>query len=496
VRLFVLIELIFLFSFLACLLLLFIQSTHKLLISIAAMRPSRDIRIENNNVQNEFPFVTIQLPMYNEQFVAHRVLEACAVIDYPKDRFEIQVVDDSDDKTCDIVSSRVNALVARGIQARIVHRDNRNGYKAGALAHATEFAKGEFIAIFDADFVPRPHCLRLWMPFFSDPQVGLVQARWEHLNKDDSLLTCVQSVLLDAHFTIEQNMRAAHGFFWNFNGTAGIWRRAAIADAGGWASDTLTEDMDLSYRAQLRGWKFCYLQNDTVPAELPADVASYLSQQRRWAKGGGQNARKLFFPIIKSTALNLRQKFEALIHLFSNHSYGLKFILIFMMPLYAVARHDLRFEWLTWFDSIVLLTNFISLFLFYSVATFRLDRPWFDRIVGVPSAILMESGLSLQKGLALAEGLTEFNSVFDRTAKAGDLKSLISPYYVRFKLSGWVELAMASWLITSMVLLNRFQMDHLSSFIFLGFSAFSFIYIGFLRISREIHLARPSLFPK
>ena len=249
----------------------------------------------------EAPFVTVQLPVYNEAHVVGRLIDACAALSYPRHLFEIQILDDSDDETSRIVADRVRRWKADGIDMVHLQRTSRDGYKAGALKHGTTFAKGDVIAIFDADFLPNKDFLERTVPHFAASNVGMVQARWGHINQRHSLLTRIQAFGLDAHFAVEQRVRSFIDCFINFNGTAGIWRRACIEDAGGWSSDTLTEDLDLSYRAQLKGWKFVFDFDIEVPAELPVSMNAFRNQQFRWTKGARQTARKILVPLWKSS---------------------------------------------------------------------------------------------------------------------------------------------------------------------------------------------------
>ncbi|MEZ4829517.1 MAG: glycosyltransferase family 2 protein [Bacteroidia bacterium] len=238
------------------------------------------------------PFVTVQLPVYNELYVVERLLEAVMAFDYPRDRFEVQLLDDSDDESFEVAARKVAELKAGGLDIQHIRRPDRIGFKAGALAYGLPVARGEYIAIFDADFLPRPDFLRATLANFTDPNIGVVQARWEHINRNYSIFTEAQAFHLDAHFTIEQFSRDKGGYYINFNGTAGVWRKACIVDAGGWEADTLTEDLDLSYRAQIRGWKFCYVDQIGAPAELPAEMGAIKSQQYRWMKGGAKSPAK------------------------------------------------------------------------------------------------------------------------------------------------------------------------------------------------------------
>ncbi|MCC7431076.1 glycosyltransferase family 2 protein, partial [bacterium] len=268
----------------------------------------------------KLPLITIQLPIFNELYVVERLITATLKIDYPKNLLEIQVLDDSTDETSEIAEKLVSKFKKEGFNIVYLHRKNRVGFKAGALEEGKKIAKGEFLAIFDSDFVPTPEILKEAIHFFTDEKIGMIQTRWGHLNRDFSLLTKIQAILLDGHFVVEQTARNRSGSFFNFNGTAGIWRKTAIETSGGWQHDTLTEDLDLSYRAQLKGWKFIFLSEIITPAELPVDMNAFKSQQHRWAKGSIQTMKKLL-PAILSSDLPFKVKFEAFFHLTNNVAY-------------------------------------------------------------------------------------------------------------------------------------------------------------------------------
>src|SRR4029450_9924054 len=276
------------------------------------------------------PVATIQLPLYNEMYVADRLIEAACAIDYPRELLEIQVLDDSVDETCSIAESAVRRFAAKGIDIKYFHRTDRTGFKAGALEAGLKVARGSYIGIFDADFLPGADFLHRLLPHFADPQVGMVQARWGHINQDYSLLTKIQSILLDGHFVLEHGARNRAGRFFNFNGTAGVWRVEAIASAGGWQHDTLTEDLDLSYRAQLQGWRFVFLPDVVAPAEVPVEMNSFKSQQHRWAKGSIQTCLKLMPRILRSKQ-PFGVKAEAFFHLSANFNYLLMSVLSILM---------------------------------------------------------------------------------------------------------------------------------------------------------------------
>ncbi|MDP3830437.1 MAG: glycosyltransferase family 2 protein, partial [Ignavibacteriaceae bacterium] len=326
--------------------------------------------------------VTIQLPLYNELYVVERLINAVCEIDYPKDKLEIQVLDDSTDETVNITANIVSEKVKLGFDIKHVRRESREGYKAGALKEGMKLAKGEYIAIFDADFIPQKDFLKKTLSFFTDEKVGMVQTRWEHLNGDYSLLTKAQALALDGHFVIEQSVRNKAGFFINFNGTGGVWRRECIEDAGNWHADTLAEDLDLSYRAQLNGWRFVYLKDYTSPAELPAEITALKTQQFRWTKGHIETAKKIL-PHVWRSKIPLRIKLQATVHLTSNFVFP--FILlaaILNVPLTFVKNsgsHELYFGVMS-----VFVLAFISSFTFYLYSQKDIRADWRKKIVLFP----------------------------------------------------------------------------------------------------------------
>ncbi|HPF39003.1 MAG TPA: glycosyltransferase family 2 protein [Phycisphaerae bacterium] len=367
------------------------------------------------------PFVTIQLPMFNEQYVARRIIEAACRIDYPRDRLEIQVLDDSTDETVEIARAACEDMRAQGHPVVFMHRDNREGYKAGALEAGLKIARGEFVVIFDADFVPPKNILHELIDYFVDPKVGMVQARWEHINRSQSMLTEAQAILLDGHFVIEHGARNRSGRFMSFNGTAGAWRKSCIEDAGGWQHDTLTEDLDLSYRAQLKGWEFVFLPSVTSPAELPPEMNGFKSQQHRWAKGGAQTCRKLLPRILKSR-LPWRIKVEAFFHLTSCVSYFLILLLTFLLFPALHAKVTLfaghRAIQVAIDVSLVLLATF-SASTFYVASQREQFRTWADSIKYLPFLMSVGVGISLNNARAAFEGFFGGQSEFVRTPKFG-----------------------------------------------------------------------------
>ena len=362
------------------------------------------------------PVVTIQLPLYNEMYVADRLIEAVCRIDYPRDRLEVQVLDDSVDETRNIAEQAVRRFAAEGFAIRYFHRTDRKGYKAGALEAGLREARGEFIAIFDADFIPTRDFLQRLMPHFADPGVAMVQARWGHINQDYSLLTKIQSILLDGHFVLEHGGRNRSGRFFNFNGTAGIWRRQAIDDAGGWHHDTLTEDLDLSYRAQLRGWRFVYVSSVIAPAEVPVEMNGFKSQQHRWAKGSIQTCRKLL-PTILRADLPLSIKTEAFFHLTANFNYPLMCVLSILMFPSMVIRYNMGWYEMLLIDVPLFFAATFSVCNFYMICQREIHTDWRTRLKYLPFLMSIGIGLSINNTRAVFEALFNKHTDFARTPK-------------------------------------------------------------------------------
>ncbi len=389
------------------------------------------------------PRVTVQLPVFNERRVVERLIEAAGRLEYPRDRLEIQVLDDSTDDTRDRADAAVARLRARGVEARVLRRSGRHGFKAGALAAGLARARGEWVAVFDADFVPPPDFLARLVPHGADPRVGMIQARWGHLNRDHSALTRAQAVLLDAHFRIEHRARMGSGLFFNFNGTAGLWRKACIEDAGGWSHDTLTEDLDLSYRAQLRGWRFVYDDSVEAPAELPAGRDAFLTQQRRWAKGSIQTARKLL-PRLWREPLPWRQKLEATAHLLGNAAYALLLALSLLLVPVLFQAPALPLPLLLPLEAVTLLAGMLPVTWFLAAGQRGTGRPLRDRARDVVAALALGAGLGLANGRAVIEGLGPQPGEWHRTPKAGSgPERLLGPAYAAARRSGGGEAALA-----------------------------------------------------
>jgi len=364
----------------------------------------------------QWPVVTVQLPLFNEVYVADRLIEAVCRFEYPRDRLEIQVLDDSTDETRGVAEAAVRRFAAQGVDVKYFHRTDRVGYKAGALEAGLKAARGEFIAIFDADFIPTADFLHRLMPHFADPTVGMVQARWGHINQDYSLLTKIQAILLDGHFVLEHGGRNRSGRFFNFNGTAGVWRRTAIDDAGGWQHDTLTEDLDLSYRAQLRGWRFVFVSNLIAPAEVPVEMNAFKSQQHRWAKGSIQTCLKLL-PDLLRARIPLGVKAEAFFHLTANFNYPLMCVLSILIFPSMVIRYNMGWYEMLLIDVPLFFAATFSVCNFYMVCQREIHHDWRARIKYLPFLMSIGIGLSINNTRAVFEALLGRRSEFTRTPK-------------------------------------------------------------------------------
>ncbi|MGA3293846.1 MAG: cellulose synthase family protein [Candidatus Acidiferrales bacterium] len=364
-----------------------------------------------------WPKVTVQLPIYNERYVIERLVEAIAQFDYPRELLDIQVLDDSTDETQIVARDCVERHRALGVPITYIHRDNREGFKAGALQEGLKVASGEFVAIFDADFIPPADFLRRTVPYFVDSQIAMIQTRWSYVNRDYSTLTEVEAILLDGHFAIEHSSRFRSGLFFNFNGTAGIWRRIAIEDAGGWQHDTLTEDTDLSYRAQIRGWRFLYLPEIDCPSELPVEMNAFKSQQARWAKGLMQTAKKIL-PQVFRADVPASAKAEAVFHLTANISYPLMvFLSIILLPAMIVRFYQGWFQVMV-IDLPLFLASTCSISSFYLTAERALyPKTWKRTFLYLPFVMAVGIGLSVRNAFAVIEAICGVKSEFVRTPK-------------------------------------------------------------------------------
>ena len=398
----------------------------------------------------QLPRVTVQLPIFNEQFVIERLLDAVCKLQYPRERLEIQVLDDSTDETVQVARLAVDRYAALGFPVIYLHRDNREGFKAGALREGLKTATGEFIAIFDADFVPPEDFLLRTIHQFTDPQVGMVQTRWTHINRHYSFLTEVEAILLDGHFVLEHGARSRSGKFFNFNGTAGLWRRCAIDEAGGWQHDTLTEDTDLSYRAQLKGWRFVYLQDVECPAELPVEMTAFKTQQARWAKGLIQCSIKDLPLVLKAKKVPWKVKVEAWYHLTANLSYPLMIILsVLMMPAMIIRFYQGWFQML-YIDLPLFLASTFSISSFYLVSQKELfPQRWPRALLYLPFLMSLGIGLTLTNSKVVIEALLGKQSAFARTpkyrveSKANRVRS--TKYRKRLGLVPWLELLIGGY---------------------------------------------------
>jgi cellulose synthase/poly-beta-1,6-N-acetylglucosamine synthase-like glycosyltransferase len=435
--------------------------------------------------EDELPRVTVQLPLFNEMYVIERLLDSVAKLDYPREKLQIQVLDDSTDETQGICRKKVDELRKQGLTVDYIHRDDRTGFKAGALENGLRSATGEYALVFDADFLPTPSMLRKMIHFFSDPKVGMVQARWGHVNRDYSRLTEVEAMMLDGHFVVEHTARHRSGRFFNFNGTAGMWRVKTIADAGGWQHDTLTEDMDLSYRAQLRGWEFIYLLDTVSPAELPVEMASFKSQQFRWAKGSIQVAKKLL-PTIMRSKIPWSVKFEAFFHLTNNFAYPLLLLLsLLLLPnLLVRTHHGLREVLLL--DLPLFFGTTMSVVSFYIVAQ-REVRPkgWAQVLRYLPLMISVGIGLCINQTRAVLEALWGKETEFVRTPKHGvaskhDVSWTQKRYRAMKTVIPYVELLMAAYFAAAMAVAARG--GHFVSMPFLMLFLVGFLYVGALSV--------------
>ena len=375
--------------------------------------------------EQQLPHVTVQLPIYNERHVVSRLIDAVCRMDYPAHLLEVQVLDDSDDVTSRIVDERVAVWQARGVDIVHITRGSRDGFKAGALAEGTSVAKGEFLLVLDADFVSPPGLLRDLLPPFQDASVGMVQARWDHLNRHETWFTEAQALLLDGHFLFEQGGRHAGDRFFNFNGTAGVWRRKCLEEAGGWHADTLTEDLDLSYRAQMAGWRFAYLDHISAPAEIPSTVEALEVQQRRWAQGGIQTARKIL-PTLLRGPYPFLVKAEAVIHLCGHVAHPLTWALALLLFPSAIARRSLGLEQYLLMDVLIFGMATVPFMIFYWQAGARRGQAGIGLLRGVARTLALGIGLSIPVSRAVFRGLADHPDPFVRTAKTGDARG--EPY--------------------------------------------------------------------
>lgn len=416
---------IFVFFYFACLVLILFYSILQLSLAIAYVknRKKKKAALENEPEFNpeRTPKVTVQLPMFNELYVAERIIETIAAFDYPADKLQIQVLDDSTDETTDLIAKKVAEVAATGVNIQHIHRTDRTGYKAGALDDAMDQVEGEFIAIFDADFIPEPDWLQKTMPHFIDDNIGVVQTRWGHINKKYSILTELQAFGLNGHFAIEQGGRNASGHFINFNGTGGVWRKTCIAEAGGWEHDTLTEDLDLSYRAQLKGWKFKFLEHVVSPAELPITMSALKSQQHRWMKGGAECFIKMWKRIATTKGVKFGDRIHGLSHLFNSSVFIFILILCLLtLPILHIKDSFADLNYILQYGAVFLLsTVFLSFYYWHSYQDKEgnLFVAFFRFIFRFVMFLIVSMGLALNNSVAVMEGYLGIKSSFVRTPK-------------------------------------------------------------------------------
>lgn len=433
-----------------------------------------------------WPRVTVQLPIYNERYVIERLVEAVSRFDYPHELLDIQVLDDSTDETVAVARACVERFAAQGLPISYIHRSNRAGYKAGALEHGLETARGEFVAIFDADFIPSPDFLRRCIPYFENEKIGMAQTRWTYLNRDYSLLTQVETILLDGHFVVEHGARSRRGTFFNFNGTAGVWRRKAIEEAGGWEHDTLTEDTDLSYRAQLKGWKFLYLPDIECASELPVDINGFKAQQARWAKGLMQTAKKILPRVMKSDA-PWHIKAEAFFHLTANISYPLMVLLSTMLLPAMIVRFYQGYFQMLFIDLPLFLASTCSISSFYLVAQKELrPKNWWRTFLYMPFVMATGIGISVRNAQAVLEALVGKKSEFARTPKfriEGKKGSFVAKTY-RNK-AGWMPYAeVLLGIYFSLTVVYAVLNENYATVPFLVLFVWGYLYTGFMSLGQ------------
>lgn len=485
---------LFLYSFAILLVFFYGLAQFNLLINYLRSRKKQDVSEKFNfENPNEIPLVTIQLPLYNEKYVVERLLASIEKLQYPNDKLEIQVLDDSTDDSVLFTKKLVNDLRQKGLDIQHITRTNRVGFKAGALKEGLVTAKGEFIVIFDADFVPQPDWLYQTIPYFKEASVGVVQTRWGHLNRNYSILTKIQAFALDAHFTLEQVGRNSQSHFINFNGTAGAWRKECIIDAGNWESDTLTEDLDLSYRAQMKNWKFKYLENVETPAELPVIISAARSQQFRWNKGGAENFRKMNWRVITSQTMPLKTKFHAILHLLNSSM----FLAIFTMAILSIPILYIKNTYIhlaIFFDILVFFViTSVLFFISYWITYKKMHGGGFINFVKYITLFFtfysIAMGFSYHNTIAVLEGLVGKKSEFVRTPKF-NIEALKDKWkqnvYISNKISKNVimEGVLMLYFLFGLISAVRLNDYGLFPFHFMLFSGFAFVFVKSINITR------------
>jgi cellulose synthase/poly-beta-1,6-N-acetylglucosamine synthase-like glycosyltransferase len=431
---------------------------------LSSKKANKDCDTFDFSNPDEIPLVTIQLPVYNEMYVMERLLDNIALMDYPKDKLEIQVLDDSTDETVQSTREHVERLQTTGLDITHITRTDRSGFKAGALKEGLKIAKGEFIAIFDADFLPQENWLKRTILYFKDPQIGVVQTRWGHINRNYSILTKIQAFALDAHFTLEQVGRSSKGHFINFNGTAGVWRKECIIDAGNWEGDTLTEDLDLSYRAQLKNWKFKYLEDVETPAELPVVISAARSQQFRWNKGGAENFRKMCSRVIKSDNISAKTKVHGLLHLLNSTMFLNVFLVaVLSIPMLYIKNEYEHLRFYFYFMSFFVMSTvifFVCYWFMYKEIYGSGFKKFFSYVGMFFTFFSIAMGFSLHNSIAVLEGHAGKRSEFVRTPKFN-----ISTLKDSWKGNKYLKKKLSSHVILEGILMLYFAFGLYSAFV-------------------------------
>lgn len=469
----------------------------QLVVKYKRYQRQQEKRMDGIQTKNFLPKVTVQLPLFNEKYVTERLIDCVAALDYPTDKLEIQVLDDSTDETTELTKAKVEAIQQTGIDIIYLHRTDRSGFKAGALAEGTKVAKGEFIAIFDADFLPEKDFLKRMVVPFQDEKVGMVQSRWEHINERYSMLTKLQAFGLDAHFSVEQGGRNAGQHFINFNGTAGVWRKSTIADAGGWQSDTLTEDLDLSYRAQLKGWKFVFLEEVGAPAELPAVMNALKTQQFRWNKGAAECVRKNLGKVLRAEDIPFGTKLNAIFHLMNSAIFICIVILALLsIPMLSIKNNFVEYRMLFLVASAFLITlPILALFYWTSMSRSYTSKAkaFLHFVLLFPMFLSVSMGLSLHNAMAVLEGYIGKKSAFIRTPKFNlsndKSKKWSANVYLRKKINPitFFEVILTAYFLGGIVLGFHYKDYGLMPFHFMLFLGFA--YVSFYSISHSFKSA-------
>lgn len=479
-------EILILVVYILALFILFVYGMHSLTMLYLYARIQRvDPPMPTAPNESDLPMVTVQLPLYNEFYVSERLVESVCSLDWPRHLLEIQVLDDSTDETSALMRDVCRRKLAEGFMISYIHRDDRSGFKAGALSAGTTVAQGEYIAIFDADFLPAVDFLRKSIPHLvADATLGLVQGRWEHLNIDYSLLTRIQAIALDAHFVMEQQVRNRSKFFMNFNGTAGVWRRSCILDAGDWQSDTLTEDLDLSYRAQLRGWRFLYLNDLAVPAELPSEINGLKTQQYRWTKGAIETAKK-HLPAIWRSKLSLEVKLHATAHLTSNLVFPCILVVALLnVPILLVKQSQPDLAIYFQLMSLCVIASIASV-LFYMNAQMAIRADWRERIFLIPFSLAGMMGMAVNNTRGVIGAIFNHRTPFVRTPKynirsTGDNWSGSRYGFTRIRPDVIIEILLAAYFVVALV--TSIRLRELSLIPFQLMFLFGFTLTGFLSL--------------